>query len=229
MAGTVGPGIEERPAVTASSGAASAQDISVTVFEQLQQYQSQIETLTGRVEELEHALQQARDQEKARYLDTDSRLKQLEQQSTVAAPATASTAPAATSTGNTSVGDEQAMFERARDLVRSKKYDEAITAFGEQLKAYPVGDLFPSAMYWLGEMWQVASTPDLPKAGRYFYRVYNEFPKNNWAPAAMLRHGQLQCQGDEMTKGRVTLARVMSQYAGSPEAKKAEAALKQCQ
>lgn len=226
MAGKVGPGIEERPAITASQGAAPVQDVSVTVFEQLQQYQSQIELLTGRIEELEHALKQASDQERARYLDTDTRLKQIEQQSStstsapVAAPAAAVAAPA---------GDEQAMFDRARELIRDKKYDDAITAFGEQIKAWPAGELFPSAMYWLGEMWQVASTPDLPKSGRYFYRVYNEFPKNSWAPAAMFRHGQLQCQGDEVTKGRVTLARIMSQYPGSPEAKKADAALKQCQ
>ncbi|MFP5441396.1 MAG: YbgF trimerization domain-containing protein [Gammaproteobacteria bacterium] len=228
QAGQAGPGIEERPAVTAAASAAasSAPDLSIAVFEQLQQYQAQIETLTGRIEELEHALSQAREQEKARYLDTDARLKQLEQAPKASAPVAATTPEAqAPAAGD----DEKVLFDRARALVREKKYDEAITAFGEQIKQYPNGELFPSAMYWLGEMWLVASTPDAAKAGRHFRRVYNEFPKNSWAPAAMYRHGQLQCQGDDIKAGRLTLARVMSNYSSAPEAKKAETALKQCQ
>lgn len=228
QAGEAGPGIEERPAVTAGASTAAAvnPDLSITVFEQLQQYQSQIETLTGRIEQLEHALSQAREQEKARYLDTDARLKQLEQAPKAAAPVAAATPVAdAPSAGD----DEKALFDRARALVREKKFDDAITAFGEQIRQYPNGELFPSALYWLGEMWLVASTPDAPKAGRHFYRVYNEFPKNSWAPAAMYRHGQLLCQGEDIKKGRLTLARVMSQYSSAAEAKKAETALKQCQ
>lgn len=227
QAGEAGPGIEERPAVTAASSSAASQDLSITVFEQLQQYQSQIETLTGRIEELEHALSQAREQEKARYLDTDARLKQLEQAPKAAAPVAAAAAPVADAPA--AGDDEKVLFDRARALVREKKFDDAIAAFGDQVKQYPNGELFPSALYWLGEMWLVASTPDAPKAGRYFYRVYNEFPKNSWAPAAMYRHGQLQCQGEDVRKGRLTLARVMSQYSSAPEAKKAETALKQCQ
>lgn len=229
MASEAGPGIEERPAVTAATTAAAAQDLSTSVFQQLQDYQSQIEKLNGRIEELEHALAQEREQEKTRYLDTDARLKQLEQakqQPAVAAAAPVAEAPAAAAGDN----DEKAAFERARGLVREKKYDDAISAFEQQLKQFPRGELAPSAMYWLGEMWLVASKPDAPKAGRYFYRVYNEYPKSNWAPTAMYRNGVLQCQGGEVPKGRVILSKVLVQYPGSPDAKLAESALKQqCQ
>lgn len=225
FAGSVGPGVEERSAVTPAGSAAAAQDLSVTVFEQLQQYQGQIEALTGRIEELEHALRQAREQEKARYLDLDARLKQLEQGARPAAAEGTAAAPAADV-----VSDEQATYDRATTLVREKKYDDAITAFEQQLKQFPRGERAPMAMYWLGQMWLVASTPDAPKAGRYFHRVYNEFPKSLYAGNAMYRHGLLQCQQDETAKGRVTLSKVLVQYPGSPDAKLAESALRQqCQ
>lgn len=228
-AGQAGPGVEERPAVTAATAAAATQDLSVAVFEQLQQFQSQIETLTGRIEELEHALQQAREQEKARYLDTDARLKQLEQQvaKAAAAAATPAAVDAPAATESTVDGDEKAVYDRARALVREKKFDEAIAVFNQQLKQFPQGELAPSAMYWLGEMWLVAAVPDAAKAGRYFYRVYNEFPKSTWAGTAMYRHGILQCQADETAKGRVTLSKVPLQYPGTQDAKLADAALKQ--
>ncbi|MFZ5723139.1 MAG: YbgF trimerization domain-containing protein [Pseudomonadota bacterium] len=227
-AGQAGPGVEERPAVTAARAAADAPDISIAVFEQLQQFQSQVEALTGRIEQLEHALTQAREQEKARYLDTDARLKQLEQAKPAAAVPAATAEPPAATPAATAGSDEKTLFEQARALVREKKYDAAIDAFGEQLKQFPRGELVPSAMYWLGEMWLVASAPDAPKAGRYFYRVYNEFPKSSWAGTAMYRHGLLQCQGEEASKGRVTLSKVLIQYPGSQDAKLADAALKQC-
>lgn len=227
VAGKTGPGIEERPAVTAGAAAsatAMAADVSVTVFEQFQQYQAQIETLTGRVEELEHALSQAREQERARYVDLDGRLKALEQAPKAAAPVAA--APAETVPAQAAGDDEKVLFERGRGLVRDRKYDDAIVAFEQQLKQFPRGELVPNAMFWLGQMWLAASQPDAPKAGRYFYRVYNEYPKSSLASNAMYQHGIVQCQ-DDVTKGRVTLNRVIVQYPGSPDAKLADNALKQ--
>lgn len=225
-AGQTGPGVEERPAVNATTAGAlpgaGSSDLSVTVFEQFQQFQAQIEALTGRVEQMEHELRQARDQERARYVDTDARLKALEQaakQRPADAVVPADTVPA--------VGDdEKVLFDRALVLVREKKYDDAIGTLEQQLRQFPRGELAPAAMYWLGEMWLAASNPDAPKAGRYFYRVYNEFPKSARASAAMYRHGLLQCQ-DDAPKGRVTLNKVIIQYAGTPDAKLAENALKQ--
>lgn len=220
------PGIEERPAITASA-AASSRDLSVAMFEQFQQFQAQIDALTGRIEELEHALGQAREQDKARYLDLDARIKQLEQ--AARQPAPSASVPAAPPSGSAD-SDEKALYDRAAALVKDKQYDAAISAFEQQLKQFPRGEFAPQAMYWLGEMWQVAATPDMAKAGRYFYRVYNETPKNLRAGTAMYRHGLLQCQQNEVAKGRVTLSKVLVQYPGSQDAKLADAALKQqCQ
>lgn len=230
------PGVEERSA-GAASVSASATDQSVVVFEKLQQFQSQIEVLTGRLEEVEHKLRQAREQDRARYSDLDARTVTLEKALAEVTAKLAKNAEAAAAVPVTAVTpsadaavageDEQALFDRALALVREQKYDAAITAFEQQIKRFPRGELTPTTMYWLGEMWQAVATPDIPKAGRYFFRVYNEYPKSSRASAALYKHGMIQCLGDEIAKGRVTLSRVLTQYPASAEAKLAESALKQ--
>lgn len=229
------PGVEERNAGAPSSSTA-ASDMSVVVFEQIQQFRAQIEVLTGRVEQLEHDLRQAREQERARYIDLDARIAAIEKAAVAAekaAKAVPVAAPDAVASSSTpalpapSVEEEQALFDQALLLVREQKYDAAIVAFEQQLKRFPRGELTPTTMYWLGEMWQAATTPDVPKAGRYFYRVYNEYPKSTRASAAMYKHGLIQCLGDELAKGRMTLSRVLTQYPASADAKLADSALRQ--
>jgi len=231
------PGVEERSAGNAP--AASSPDVAVIVYEQFQQFQAQIEALTGRVEQLEHELKQQREQEKARYVDVDARIGKLEKSveeagkvaaaRTAARPSDEQPAEPATADATTAAEDEQALFDRGLVLVREKKFDDAISAFEQQLKRFPRGELTPTAMYWLGEMWRVASKPDLPKAGRYFYRVYNEYPKHNRASAAMYLHGLITCQ-DDPARARAILGKVIAQHPASKDAALAENALKnQCQ
>lgn len=224
-AGASGPVVEERSAAPGFVPAAAASpegDAAVVVYEQLQQFQAQIEMLTGRIEQLEHSLARATEQQRTQYVDLDTRIQALQQ-----APSTSATVVQTAPAGSEDAGDEQALYEHAQSSVRDRKFDDAIKGFEQQLKQYPRGELAPQAMYWLGELWLAASAPDAPKAGRYFHRVYNEYPKHARASAAMYRHGLILCQGGDVAKGRVTLNRVIVQHAGSPDAKLAEAALKQ--
>lgn len=233
------PVIEERAATQrapvavvapASPAVASGSDAAVAVFEQLQQYQAQIEALTGRVEELEHQLKQARDQQRAQYVDLDGRVNALQQAKAVAAEPVGAVPAVPVVVVPPAAGDEKGLYESAQALVREKKFDDAIKVFEQQLKQYPRGELTPQAMYWLGELWLAVPVADAPKAGRYFYRVYNEYPKHARASASMYKHGLIQCQAAEVAKGRLTLNRLIVSHAGTPEAKLAEAALKQqCQ
>lgn len=213
-------------AASPSSASSREGDAAVVVFEQLQQFQSQIEALTGRVEQLEHALRQSSEQQRVQYLDLDGRINALKQAPVAAAP----DAPveAGTNPESPQAADAgQASYDKAQALVRERRFDEALKAFEQHLKQYPRGELAPQAMYWLGELWLAVATRDAPKAGRYFYRVYNEYPKHARAPAAMYRHALVQCETEEAVKGRATLNRLIVQYPGSPDAKLAETALRQ--
>ncbi len=231
--GQVGPAVEDRPALAsgavsrASSATAPSADLSVTVFERFGQFQLQLETLTGRIEQLEHELQQAREQARVRYVDVDARLNALQQSALSGGADAGSSADVAPP--QPAVDDEKLAYDRATGLVRANKFDDAIKAFDAQLKDFPRGELAPLAMYWLGEMWLVASAPDESKSARYFYRVFNEYPKSSRAGAAMYKYAVIQCQSDA-PKGRVLLNKVILQHAGTLEAKQAQAALKQqCQ
>lgn len=225
-AGVSGPDIEERAAATpATLASAAASDAAIAVFEQIEQLQSQIDALNGRVEELEHALEQSRREQKARYLDVDARLGALEQAGAAPVLPPDAAVPAA------GPEDEKTQYERSRDLVvKERRFTEAITGFERQLADYPKGEYAPLALYWLGEVWLAVEKPDAAKARRYFERVVAEFPKNSKVPASLYKTGLLQCQAGEQAQGRVTLNKVIVQSPGTPEAKLAATALKQsCQ
>lgn len=217
----------EQPASSVAAASAREGDAAVVVFEQLQQVQLQMEALTGRIEQLEHELRRATEQQRAQYLDLDGRIISLSQRAGPAEPEADQAGTTASTPASPEVDPEQMAYEKAQSLVRERRLDEAIKAFEQQLKQHPRGELVPQAMYWLGELWLAATTRDAPRAGRYFFRVYNEYPKHPRASSAMYRHGLVQCETDETAKGRATLNRVIVQYPGTPDAKLAEAALRQ--
>lgn len=211
--------------VAAGPAEDSGSDASTAMFEQLQSMRSLIESLTGRIEELENAQRLAREEQKARYLDLDARINALgNTPAAAAAVGTPATTPAPVDAGSNAERDE---YEAAKQLVLNSRYTEAIKAFERYLKNYPRGEYMAHALYWLGEMWLVVDTPDPALAQRYFARVPNEFPKSDKAPAAVYKIGLLQCQGGDKAKGRVTLSRLKVQYGASPEARLVDDALVQ--
>lgn len=68
----------------------------VGMVNQMQQLQEQVRQQQGRIEELEHHLQQLEDKSKAQYVDLDSRISRLEGGTTGSAAAGSSTAAPAT-------------------------------------------------------------------------------------------------------------------------------------
>lgn len=223
------PGAAATAAVPAQAAPAddNGSDASTAMFEQLQSMRSLIEGLTGRIEELENAQHQAREEQKARYLDLDARINALGQPAAgaaAAAGAPAASTPAAATPGGNAERDE---YEAAKQLVLDSRYTEAIKAFERYLKNYPRGEYMAHALYWLGEMWLVVDKPDPALAQRYFARVPNEFPRSDKASAATYKIGLLQCQGGDKAKGRVTLSRLKVQYGSSPEARLVDDALAQ--
>jgi tol-pal system protein YbgF len=70
---------------------------AVDLVNQISSLQSQVQMLQGKVEELQHALDQARQQNKDQYVDLDSRLGRIEGRAPGAAPAAPGAAAAATS------------------------------------------------------------------------------------------------------------------------------------
>ena len=83
--------VEERSLAQARSGGSSAgstasQDGLLLLMQQQQQFEEQIQQLQGQIEELRHELQVMKDAERERYLDLDTRINTLAEQSKTEQP-----------------------------------------------------------------------------------------------------------------------------------------------
>lgn len=125
----------------------------------LESLQREMQTLRGQLEEANHLLEEMGQRQRDLYLDLDRRLLQVERSAAsepAAAPEVRAQSLPEEGAGNSSAvaGDpagEQKAYEKAFDLLRDLRYDQAIQAFREFLDAYPKGRYAHIAQYWLGE------------------------------------------------------------------------------
>jgi tol-pal system protein YbgF len=218
----------------------------VELAQHLDQVQSDVRQLRGRVEELEYNTESMRKQQRDLYSDLDKRLAALGGGSSGAAAASAlsgsgsagaggSSAPqsaaggagaaaasaAAGSAGSDSAGagtsEEQRVYGQSFDALKAGSYSTAITGFKGFLSSYPASPLAENAQYWLGEAFYV--THDLDSATGAFKNVLQKWPDSRKAPDALLKLGYTQLEQKKVGEGRATLAQVVQKYPGTDAAK----------
>ena len=218
----------------------------VELAQHLDQVQSDVRQLRGRVEELEYNSESARKQQRDLYSDLDKRLAALGGGSSGAAAAGAlsgsgsggaggSSAPqsaaggtgasaasaAAGSAGTDSAGagssEEQRVYGQSFDALKAGSYSIAITGFKDFLSSYPASPLAENAQYWLGEAFYV--TRDFDSASGAFKTVLQKWPDSRKAPDALLKLGYTQLEQKKVSEGRATLAQVAQKYPGTDAAK----------
>ncbi len=177
----------------------------VQLAQRVDSLQNEVRSLSGRIEELQNANETLRRQQRDLYADLDQRMK--------AAPPPASTDSPAGATG----GDEQALYNRAFDHLKSGDYTGAIAAFKSLTAAYPQGQLADNTQYWLGEAYYV--TRDYGNATAAFERVLSGFPNSRKAPDALLKLGYTQIEQKRADVGRTTLQQVVTRYPGTDAAR----------
>lgn len=148
---------------------------SAKLIDKVQALQQQVQELRGQLEVQAHDLKLLQQQQLAFYKDLDTRLSasgtKMTQNKplTIAPPAVApkptmpvvktSAAPvyvapkanAVVSRGNPA--DEQISYLAAYELLKNKKFDEAIAAMQTFVQKYPRGGYTANAEYWLGELY----------------------------------------------------------------------------
>ncbi|HJS88957.1 MAG TPA: tol-pal system protein YbgF [Steroidobacteraceae bacterium] len=194
----------------------------VRLAEQSDSLQAQIRDLRGQVEDLQNANQALRKQQHDFYADLDRRVTALEHGSSPAASSAGSGGEAG-EPGVTST--QQSVYGQAFDALKAGSYSVAISGFQDFLNQYPASPLAPNAEYWLGEAHYV--NHDFAAAESAFQAVLDKWPSSSKAPDAMLDLGNTQLAQGKNAKGRATLRRVMSQYAGTDAANRAQTRLKQ--
>jgi tol-pal system protein YbgF len=201
----------------------------VQLSQRIDEIQSGIRELQGRMEEMEHSNDMAAKRQRDLYADLDRRIAALGGPAAGAAAsgggAAAGTAgqavgaaaegDAAASTGPSSV--EQAVYTQAFDALKAGSYSVAITGFKGFLTSYPSSPLAENAQYWLGESYYV--NREYESAAGAFRTVLKKWPDSRRAPDALLKLGFAQLQQKQYPAARATLEEVTKKYPGTDSAK----------
>jgi tol-pal system protein YbgF len=199
---------------------------------QITQLRAEAQELRGLIEELQQQLEQARQGQRAQYLDLSGRLDQLEGRSANTAnvptatvdtsnpPASSSPPPATPAASSKPAVTEQAAYEQAFNALKRSEYVESARLFRDFLTTYPGGVLAPNALYWLGESYYV--TQNYALAGEQFRALLDRFPTSDKAPGALLKLGLAQYGLRQFDAASTTLQQVMQRYPGTDTARTAE-------
>jgi tol-pal system protein YbgF len=214
----------------------------------LDSLQEQIQSLRGQVEQLSHQLQQIQIQQKAgvsKKMETgvtdpaavdsddgsDQVAKAASKQDTkiaVAKPTVKTTAGAddkKSAADQPDVAEEQQIYQTAYDLIKAKKYNEAVTALQGMLKKYPSGQFASNAHYWLGELYGLMGKNDL--ALTEFSTVVSSYPDSPRVSDAQLKVGIIYSAQSKWPDAKASFKKVINHYPGTASARVASEQLKQ--
>jgi tol-pal system protein YbgF len=192
---------------------------------QLQRLQQEVQQLRGRIELQQHEISTLKRQQREQYMDLDARL----QGRSPAAP-TGTVAPDVTgmppqhskAPPETPAAEKQA-YRAAFDLLKKRRYEDAIRAFEDLLARYPNGEFADNAHYWLGEASYVKR--DYSASLTQFQRVLASYPLSPKVPGSMLKIGYIHYDQGDWQRARATLQDVTAKFPDSAEARLAESRL----
>ena len=115
---------------------------------------------------------------------------------------------------------EQAAYQKAFELLKGGRYDDAVAAFHDMLNQYPGGKLADNAQYWIGEAHFAARR--FREAADEFNKVINSYPQSSKVPDAMLKLGFSYYELADWTKARDTLEQLKGRYPQSTAAQLAD-------
>ncbi len=181
----------------------------VQMAQRVDSLQEEMRSMRGRIEELQNENAQLKKQQRDLYADLDKRL------TDAAAAAAASTAAAAAPAAPEA--DEQSLYNRALEQLRSRNYAAAVDGFRALAASHPNGQMADNTQYWLGEAYYV--TAEYDQAAAAFQRVLAGWPNSRKAPDAMLKLGYTQIEQNKVAAARASLQQVVAKFPDSDAAK----------
>lgn len=210
----------------------------VDMATRLEQIQKDLQLLRGEIELQGHTLEGLKKRQRDLYLDIDQRLRRLEsgggaasapQPAVVQPPATpavappASPAPAATVTPAVNAvpaAGERDAYQRAFNLLKEGRYDQAAGDFRKFLNTYPQSSYASNAQYWLGEAFYV--TRQFNEALTEFNKVVSVYPNSPKLGDALLKLGFIYYEQEQWDKAKTTLGEVIKRYPNTTVARLAD-------
>ncbi len=123
----------------------------------------------------------------------------------------------------TTGGSERDAYRDAFDLLKQRKYPQAVNAFNDVLRRFPQGQYADNARYWLAETYYVQR--NYPAALAEFDRLVRLSPASAKVPGALLKIGYIQYEQEAYDQARAALQQVASKYPESTEARLAKSRL----
>lgn len=235
-----GAGVErrsERPApapVAAPPAPATRPSATGELYNQVLILQEEVMKLRGIVEEQGEQIRALKQQRLDDYISLDRRIGAL---------GGGSTPPAGTETGAPPVAggeapppgairadetprpppapsrpaaSEEAAYQSAYELVRNRRFPDAIAAFNDFLAQYPSGVYAGNSHYWLGELYLLNGESDAAK--RHFESLVFQFPDNRKVADGMFKLGRIYHQEGDNARAKELLQRVVDEHQGSDSA-----------
>lgn len=216
----------------------------------MESLQHEVQLLRSQVEELNHFLQQIQSQQRTMYTDLDNRLVQMaskpkevaeaasivpkisdtlpisgKQSEPKAAVERAPLAEKAPQLEQPNPTEEQHIYQTAYDLIKAKKYNDAILTLKKMLQKYPTGQFAANAHYWLGELYGLLNKND--QSAREFSDIVKNFPESPKVPDAELKLGLIYVAQFKWVEAKAAFKNVVSHFPGSASARLATEQLRQ--
>jgi tol-pal system protein YbgF len=114
------------------------------------------------------------------------------------------------------VVSEKALYDEAMASLKKKQYDKAIRGFRKFIKKYPRHDLADNAQYWIGEAYYAQRKYE--ESIIEFEEVIQQYPKGDKVPAALLKEGLAFHRLKDDSPARQILNKLIENYPNSEEA-----------
>ncbi len=209
----------------------------VDMLIRLDSLQNELQALRGELELHAHQLEEIKQRQRDLYVDIDRRLLQLERNGQVSGGPAATpqaTAPSTPSSSGaiapvpvptTSSADEQKQYQKAFDLLRELRYEQAVKAFRAFLTQFPNGRYAHIAQYWIGEA-NYAQRNFQQAIGDY-QKLISDHPNSPKLAEAMLKIGYSQYELKKYKDAEKSLNTLVKSYPGTTEASQAKNLLTQ--
>ena len=213
----------------------------VEMLVRIDNLQNELQILRGEIELHSHELEDIKQRQRDLYVDIDRRLLRLERGGTetgaadlstakdakggqvAAAAAGVQTGAAAATASKTDAGDlasEQKAYQAAFDLLRELRYDQAVSAFQDFIKAFPSGRYAHIAQYWIGEA--NYAQRNFKQAINDYQALIDNYPNSPKLAEAMLKIGYSQYELKDFKQAESTLNKLIKSYPGTTEAGQAQ-------
>jgi len=123
------------------------------------------------------------------------------------------------------VAEEQQIYQTAYNLIKLKKYGEAVNTLQSMLKRYPSGQFASNAHYWLGELYGVMGKND--QALSEFATVVKTYPDSPRVSDAQLKVGLIYATQLKWSDAKLAFKTVINRYPGTTSSRLAAEQIKQ--